>query len=308
MTRSYEELEAQVNLLSSERKYAEAAALLETAAVEFPQHIGSINLDLAFLHMQLGSVDKGAQRIKEALDMGIWYPKQFFKPYLKSKEFEEIIPAWDRLETEGTSKGAPEWQIVLPNNYDESRAYPLFVAIHGWGEDLKLFSKFWSSPLIREQYILAMPQSSQVMGSFHYCWNDSEKTHAEIKRLYEHVCDTYKVDEARTIVGGFSQGATVALDIALNYAYMPLKGIIALNPSKPELFNEQVLLRAKQNNIRLCIITGDKDGDYQEQLEMKAEFERLKMHYLMSIKENWGHWFPSDLGERIDISIEFISN
>lgn len=308
MFKSYEELDSHLSVLYSNGKYAEAVEILENALPFFPDNFASANLDLAIMYIQLENIQKSADCIKNALDRGIWYPKPFFEAQLDTEEFKELLPTWDELEQAAKKNAKPEWQIFLPKDYDPAKDYPLFIAIHGWGEDIKLFSKFWHSPVINERYIMAMPQSSQMVGSLNFCWNDREKTHQEIAQLYEHIKKLHRIDTGNIITGGFSQGATVALDMALNFDYVPLKGVISLNPSKPEFFDEIAIVKAVRKGIRFCIVTGDKDGDYPAQQEMKKEFDKYGDLCSIAVRENWGHWFPEDLGQRLDDAVYYINS
>lgn len=86
---------------------------------------------------------------------------------------------------------------------------------------------------------------------------------------------TYKIDKDNIVVGGFSQGGDLSIDLALNQDNIPLKGFIALNPDKPEKFNDESIKVAAQKNTKGLIITGDKDSCYNAQKAMKQKFDEI---------------------------------
>lgn len=305
-SKAFKELEKQLTLLWGEGKKQEAIGLLEESLGQYPEKTASMNLDLAFFYLAVDKIDKCLEILSRSLEMGIWFPKIFFKKYQDDERFKGIFEEWDKIAEIEQRKAKPYWRIYTPKNYDSSRKYPLFVAIHGWGEDVDMFESYWQSDTLSEQYILALPQSSQIMGTSKYIWNDNEKTHAELASMYSHLLSNYSVDQENILVGGFSQGATVAIDLSLNYSYMPVKGFVALNPDKPAEFSDSKVQEARDKGIRGYIITGDKDQSYQQQNEMMDIFRQKSFGCEIDVIENWGHWFPEDLDKRIDKAIKYI--
>lgn len=304
--KQYKELGEKINQLWTEKRVEEAIALCHDGIRQFPEKAASFQLDLAFLYLGIDKLEQSMEVLHKALEQDIWFPRQYFRKLEEDSVFQKLVEQWDRLAERDRSNTKPLYRVYTPKQYDSSRKYPLFIAIHGWGEDLDMFEDYWISDVIRQQYILVLPQSSQRIGSFQYCWDDSDKTHKELREMYDEVSTQYSIDTENIILGGFSQGATIAIDLALNDAYIPAKGFIALNPDKPEMFEESQIQQAKQSNIKGYIITGDKDQSYEQQKAMMEVFQKLGFECRIDVIENWGHWFPKDLEQRIDKGIEHI--
>ncbi|MDF2890001.1 MAG: hypothetical protein K0R80_368 [Clostridia bacterium] len=306
--KDFMQLDKRLTILWGEGKLKEAIMLLEESIGQYPENTASMNLDLAFFYLGVDNIEKCLEILNKAIEEGIWYPKAYFTKHKDDERFKRIFEKWDKISEEDIRNSKPYWKICTPAAYTKENKYPLFVAIHGWGEDVDMFESYWQSLKLSEQYLLAMPQSSQIMGTSKYAWNDNEKSHKELASMYQHILGNYNVDTNAIIVGGFSQGATLAIDLTFNCTYMPIKGFIALNPDKPTELSEDNITSAKEKGIKGHIITGDKDQSYGQQRDMMDTFHRLGFSCQMDVIEGWGHWFPEDLSQRIDKALDDINS
>ncbi len=144
------------------------------------------------------------------------------------------------------------------------------------------------------------------MGSKNFGWDDTDLALKEISSIYEKVIKDYNIDTDNVIVGGFSQGGTLAIEIALNKQHIPTKGFISLCPVKPQSFSLEAVKAAKAKAIKGCIITGDQDGSLNDQKQMVEDFNKAEFSYKFDINEGLGHWFPEDLSAKLDRYIDFI--
>ncbi|WP_160646053.1 alpha/beta hydrolase [Chengkuizengella marina] len=309
MKKSFKEKENEYNKLwyANPAKKEEALKMVEQCVKDYPENLYVINQDLASLYSELNLHEKANQVLNEALDRGIWYPKEFFQSVWDLKEYGQTVSRWSEISSQAKENSKPKYEVILPTEYNPNKTYPLFIALHGWGEDIPMFREFWNSNQIKKEYILVYIQSSQMVGSFHYCWTHNKQSHEEIEETMSEIFSKYLINYEQIIVGGFSEGAALSMDIALNHTYLPVKGFIALNPNKPNIFTTENILRSKQRGMSGSIITGDQDQCYNEQIEMVSMFDENGFNCFFTVKENFGHWFPENLSEKLDDSLEYIN-
>jgi len=282
---TFKELEKEYNSLWQKGKFQEVLEKVKTAAEQFPKEEYTTNLDLAVVYLQLGELDKTREILEDSLSKKRIYPKAYFGKLKDNEEFTDIFILWDKLIEEMQKESKSQYLLFTPNDFSKDKSYSLFIALHGWGEDAKFFSEFWKSKYLKENYILALPQSSQVVGSCNYSWDNEELAYKEIKEIYDEIKANYLINDDEIVVGGFSQGATLAMDLALNQDYIPVKGFISLCPEKPRNFTGERINEAKAKGIKGCIITGDQDSCYPQQQEMANKFYEIGFNYRIIVEK-----------------------
>jgi acetyl esterase/lipase len=134
---------------------------------------------------------------------------------------------------------------------------------------------------------------------------DMEVSRREIQEAYQEVLDRYPVDPQRVIVGGFSAGGVTALDLVLQGA-LPIQGFVTLCPPMPEGFSAEAVAAARDRGVRGTILTTEMDPRVEDQREMVTVMEREGLPLEFFVAPNTGHWYPTDLAERIDQALEHI--
>lgn len=291
---TFENKEKEYYRLWYEDKLKEKALLLvEEAYEEYPEHHEQILMDLIVFHGHLGNVLSCKEYLNMSLDKGYWYPAPYLNGILFSEGYEEQTKRWEELSSHLRHK--PVIKVFKPKNYKPTTAMPIIVSLHGWGEDLELFSRFWKSNLIDEDYIHLMIESSQQIGYKHFSWNDRKIAFKDVEKAIKDMKGRYAIGDI--IFTGFSQGATLAIDLAVNSQLKNIKGFIALCPDFPES------IRDNDISMNGVIITGDKDHAYNQQLNLK---DHLKCD--LEVVKDFGHWFPEDLSDRLSRAINKIRN
>jgi predicted peptidase len=98
------------------------------------------------------------------------------------------------------------YAIAVPSDYDGSREVPLVLALHfGWAQALPpnysaIFLEILVEPALRDLGAIIVAPLCPAR-----TWVDRQSETA-VLALLEHVRDTYRIDEGRTLVTGFSLG------------------------------------------------------------------------------------------------------
>ena len=309
---NYQEMRKHVGELYNQKKYREAAEILNAALAQFPDHLYANSYNLALMYGHLGEYEKGVKSLLFCLEHDLWFGKYAFfneevwGPYKKLKSFQDFIEQNEVLWKEAQKKARPDLLVVTPEGYEPGKEYPLFIALHGGNSNIADFRKSWTSAKMEKEFIVAFVQSSQIVAMDGYNWTeDIELSKREIADAYNKTIKDYPVREDKVIVGGFSSGGVAALEVILN-STIPAAGFIALCPAKPESFSAELVREAKQRGVRGTILTTEMDPRLPDQKEMNEILKTENFSCDFIITPDIGHWFPEDLDKKIDRAIDFI--
>ncbi|MCI0470855.1 MAG: hypothetical protein L0Y73_04295, partial [Candidatus Aminicenantes bacterium] len=227
----------------------------------------------------------------------------YWQPLANNERFKKIVEENNRLRAEFTAKTTPTFEILTPAALASEIKYPLFIVLHGWNECLTDINKYWQTEMIKTGIILVFIQSSQVVSSQKFGWDDTALARKDIKEILEKIVDKYPVDTAKMIIGGFSQGGMTALDIAAANV-IPTKGFFALSPGGPlpADFNVENLTKARQRGLRGTIIIRELDKTIKEKIELEKILQQAEFpcRYIVSQDQRW---YPADFAKQLDAAL-----
>lgn len=308
---TYQEMRTHVGKLYQQEKYAEAAEILQNALIRFPDHLHANAYNLALMNVQLKEYKKALEALDYGLEKGIWFGKydfyaEMWAPLKKTEGFESFEQKNEARRQETQRGVKPKLEILVPEDYEGSKKYPLFLALHGGGENIEVFKPHWTSELLQTEFIVAFPQSSQIVSMDGYNWTeDIELTKKEIRKAYEKIIQAYPVDKSHIIIGGFSSGGVASLEIVLDDT-VPVIGFVVLCPAKPEDFTVKKVAEAKKRGIRGTLLTTEMDPRLPDQKEMAEIMKAQNLPLEFIVTPNIGHWYPEDLDKKIDTAISHI--
>ena len=307
---SYEKMREKLGILFQEKNYAEAASLLEWAFMRFPDKAYANAYNLGLAYARLGELQKGVDALRKALDKGLFFGTWDFEaaawaPYAGFAPFQKVKDASAAARAEAEKKAVLRLEVVEPEGYDAARAYPLFIALHGGGENLAEFKPRWRSALLQKEFLVAYVQSTQVASMTGFHWEDESRTKAEVAEACRRVAARYKVEAGQILIGGFSSGGFASLVCAFQEA-IPSAGFVALCPPGLKTLRDEDILKATAKGLRGTILTTEFDARVAEQ---KALVDRLAGQCLdikFVLEKNAGHWYPDNLSGLIDQAIAHI--
>lgn len=117
--------------------------------------------------------------------------------------------------------------VVEPNGFNSENHYPIVVLMHGFGASSKDLASL-ASAINSTGYVYAFPQAPIEMrmglGGFGYAWapisgegigesiNNSKNL---INKFLDELVKLYGDEDTKLVLGGFSQGAMMALEVGL---------------------------------------------------------------------------------------------
>lgn len=307
----YQSMRNHIGELFQQQKYEEAALVLEAHLHVFPDNIHANTYNLGLMYTLLKDFGKSIEFLEYGLDHGIWFGKYDFfaevwNPLKETEGFETFIKKNNVKWAAAQKESRPKLDIKVPENYSPQKTYPLFIALHGGNENLEAFMPVWTSPLLRNEYIVAYPQSSQLVSMNGYSWSeDIALTKVEIAEAFGKVKARFPIDEKQVVIGGFSSGGQAAL-VAVIDDVVPVSGFVVLCPPRPSGFENDAVARAKERGIRGTLLTTEMDPRIKDQEAMKEIMTSVGLPLEFVVTPNTGHWYPEDLAEKIDAALKHI--
>jgi predicted esterase len=202
-----------------------------------------------------------------------------------------------------------KYAIVLPEEYNKTQTYPLFIVFHGGNGNMKSMMKWWKSERLSEEFIVAYMEASTLDNPPNrWGWRNLTHERQNIKSYYDIIKKDYCIKENQVYVGGFSLGGKVSIDLALNQI-IPVKGFISLNHGggTTRFFTDENVKKIAKKNIKGVLVSGEKDYRYKkETAKIKAMFNSHGLQYLFIENEGIGHYAPDNFRKVLNTYLDFI--
>jgi predicted esterase len=222
-------------------------------------------------------------------------------------EFERLTAISLGRAAEAQAKARPELITLEPA--ERMTPCPLLIALHGNTSNAQAMASSWQ-PLVSQGWLVALPQSSQVGGFDGYVWNDQERAEREIREHDAALRVRYPVDRAKTIVAGFSMGASTAIWLALSGA-VEARGFIAVGPGGPFMTQpdrwQPLAESSMAHNRRGYIIVGDQDSlSFEGSKALVKSLADSGFPCELEIHAGLGHAFPPDFEKSLECALKFL--
>jgi predicted esterase len=306
----YRQFRSEVHRLYQSGDYSAALDRLNQSAQAFPDQAPQLNYIRICLLALTAPAPVALSALQHALEQGYWYPPATLHtdPDLAGlqadPEFERLVAVCAGRFDQAARTTRPE-RIVLPPPHDTPAPYPDLLAFHGRNAAAASSQPYWES-LAERGWLVALFQSSQVVGVGSYAWDDRQRSIEEARQHFDELSSSYPVHWQRLVLAGFSQGAGLAIWLAL-HKLLPATGFIAV---APYLHGVEDLIEQPQaipaNRPRGYLLTGDLD----QHQEMFAQIEKLlharQISYQREKRPHLEHDFPADFDQCLEKALQFI--
>jgi predicted esterase len=310
--RTYYALEKQLIKFYEEKAYRRVLDLVEQ------EQANSLTLTPYFLYWRicmtnlLGKQEEALQLFREAVEQGSWFTPDWLgqdedlESLHSSPEFQDLLAICRQRLAEAQIIARPGLYITQPDQH--ILPSPLCIVLHGNMSNAEDTLEEWRASTERG-WLLAVPQSSQLVGETAFVWNDRERGMSEVRAHFAAVSEQYKLNPQRIALGGFSKGGGLAIWMAL-YQLIPVTGFVVLGPylSPEELEALSVLFTQKTPDVRGTIIIGEEDKGSLSASHLVVEL--MHAHGLtceLEIIPGLAHEYPADFSERMARGLEFIA-
>lgn len=286
-----------------EGKYADALAVAETLAMEYPEREANTYYWRICLYAVTGQKQRALQAFDEALKRGVWWAEERLRSdsdldsLQGDPEFERLVNLSEEKHMHATAD--PEWFVYQPEGLGP---FPLLIVLHARNSSVERDVPFWKSTL-KHGWILAMAQSSQPSSPLSFVWDDREKAIDEIAEHFNSLIEKYPVDNNKIAIAGFSQGAARAIELVMSQR-IKADGFIAVVPGTIDI--DELNRWADSTKVRGFLISGGRDPRYEMFQQIKEIFAQKDIPLMFENYAEMAHEFPNDFESVLHRGLDFI--
>jgi predicted esterase len=293
----YLEFQVHAFQLYENKQYAEALEYIQENASRFPQHRAqTYNWRMCVLAL-MGQRQHAVDLLQEALDQGVWWSEavltedEDLASLQDLNAFQRLVARSEEMHTRASSN-APRSPLAFPPEETADKPYPVLLALHGRNSYAAFEAPFWQS-VKRQGWFLGMPRASELIDSEHASWDDTATAVQEVHRQYQQLLRSYPLDPDRLVLGGFSQGAGLAIRMSLTGA-LPAEKWIAVAPWLPdaEELSSKLPDSVKPPLGRGYVILGEDDPLTEQFPTIAKLLDARGVEYEVERVPGLGHMYP----------------
>lgn len=293
--------------LEEQNKFQEAVAVYQEAAKRFPDRAPQVEGWLAYGYILTGEYAKTMEIWRKGHEQGFFYgippTRDPFKRLASVPGFDAVAKRDAELSQAAEAKNQMRYEMATPASYSANRKYPLFIVLHAGSDTIEHAKTYWTSPGLKQRYLVAYLQSYIPRSSWNYSWRGSDQKAREgVRKLYKEIVAKYPVDTTRVFIGGMSAGGMMSLDVVFQNL-IPAAGFVTNCPVIPPDFAPGMAAQMRQRGVRGAIITGDKDFAYERQKQVVEAFTKAGLPHQFTVIPGMGHQIPPDFSSRLDAAL-----
>ncbi len=308
------ELMNQAFQLYKAEEYDQALDLVTREFPHFPEQAHRLYFWRACLACQTDQTEQALDLLEEAVEAGYWYngtqlrEDEDLDPLQGLPRFEKLVEVCLERQAAAQALAAPHLTTLEPvgTSPTDGPPWPLLLTLHGNNSTAEVAAEHWSAATSLG-WLVALPQSSQVVGPEAFGWNDWEWARDEIQSHDVALRERHSIDGKRVVLGGFSMGGGLAVWLALTGA-IRARGFILVGPYVPDM--DQLISSIEPDAVgRLggYIIVGEEDEVCHEISLSLAEILSVQgIPCELEIHPGLAHEHPPGFEKSLARALEFI--
>lgn len=191
----------------------------------------------------------------------------------------------------------------IPPTAGQGEPMPLIIALHGFGVDSTDIADAWVNVAINRGAVLVAPNAPREGGNG-FSWRYPDESEWIIMRTYDRTIADQNIDTSRIIITGFSQGGTLAYDLAMKYPHLFLGSIPIAGHYRNEPEAQDDLEREEWP--RFFFMVGDNDRFKMNSDTISSQTKNLGYVVEYKVFKNTGHSLPDDYETDLFRAVDFI--
>jgi predicted esterase len=309
----------QILALSNQGRDREALPLALGVRERFPEQAAETIYSIACLYARTNQPEEALATLEAALNAGVaWHKAVLLRspslaPLHDAPRWRTILSRSEDRMREQENSDRPE-VLIMPPQQSGSQT-PLLMALHGGADRMEEFAPYWQSAT-GLGILLLVPRSSQRRSSDNFWWGpwwgpqgpfDQERAEADVLTAYDQARREQSFDGHRVVLGGFSQGANMAITLALRQRPFESAGFICVGSGIDDLTALNPLMEpAAARGLRGWMLAGEREESLASVRNLHRELTRSGIACQLDLVPGLGHEFPEDFDIRLAEAIRFI--
>jgi hypothetical protein len=271
-------------------RHEEALAAAEEAWRRFPERRHYTWWLVAYADLALGRLSDAVAAMEAAeAENHLWRIGLLRQPVMEPLGAQPRFAALlDRAQARIAARDFRPRLLVAEPGPSGSRA-PLLLGLHGATSTADDYHRRWL-PAVALGCIVASAQSSQPATEDAFCWDDRDHVRRDLAAVLPDL-----PPHGEVVLTGFSQGAAVALELALAGDVVPAAAVIGVGPSYPP----SMRLPDAARTLDVVILCG-MDDPWGRSVPGTVEALRAAGHHVQVDEvPGLGHDYPADFAERL---------
>lgn len=258
-----------------------------------------------FLCLQ-GEADQGLQTLQDGLGRGLWWSQRRLKfdedlsPLQDNETYQElIIECIVRHKKAQRTNNNASYLFEMPSPSIKP-PIPIMLALHGHASNAAFTLPHWSN-LKTSGWLVTAIQSSQLAGMDEFHWTDVQRARDDVNQCLTSISADHHGDTNQTAISGYSNGARVALELALKRS-VRCNWVISIGGYLLEEQLRQINWQQLKKAIspKVLLVVGEYDRFALEKMRDQAAIMQSKgVNVMLQIVPGIAHTIPNDLADRI---------
>ena len=285
--------------------YATALEVARSAARDFPEEADRTTYWIACLLARLGDKEGALQALEEGSRRALWWAPEALEvdpdlePLRSNDRFRTIVEA-GRVAHAAAGRRPPAEPIVRHPATGHARA--ALVVLHARGERAEQAVERWTDA---GNLLLVVPQSTQAFDMRSGCWDDPWAAEVDVRRAVDSTLADGD-DKLPLLIGGFSQGAALAVYLAADQRLQGIGGCIAVAPSAGwarELIGPDL---PSLDGLRYVVLMGTLDPRHDDCRRLAEQLRAAGAEVRLDVIEGLAHDYPADFAQRLPAAVDWV--
>ncbi len=302
-TESFHDVRRRVIARHAAGDYAGALEIARAAGREYPEAADRTTYWIACLLSRLGEVERALEALEDGSRRGLWWGPATLEadpdlePLHDDARFRAIVEAGRRAHAAAPIR--PPRDPLVKTASGRPRA--LLVVLHGRGMRAEDVVDQWAGA---SDVLLVAPHSTQSFDMRTDCWDDAAIGEADVSRAVEQAHKDFPEARPPLIVGGFSQGAGLAVILAGTGRLPGVHGCIAVAPSA-SWASEIIGTPRPPEALRVVVLVGALEPRLEDCQRLVERLRSAGADVRLDVAELIGHDYPADFARRLPVAVDW---